>query len=95
MPMLNVVLGGGFSEPAPKVQEIPLVPHASAVVRLTGKLNPLSDCTVTVPEELPPAPKGNVSGVAADDMLKSGVPVQLLSLNEPIVVYHTPLEVTG
>ena len=93
MPMPSVVLieppDGGISEPAPKVQVIPLVPHAPAFARFTAEMNPFSDCTVTLPEELPPAPKGNVSGEAADDMLKSGVAVQLLNLKEPIDVYQT------
>jgi hypothetical protein len=95
--VLFELLAGGVSELVPKVQVIPLAPpHAPAGVKVTAELNPLIDCTVTLPEVvLPPTPCVNVSGVAADDMLKSGVPVQLLNLNEPIAVYHTPLEVTG
>ncbi len=92
--MFSVVLAelfdGGVSEGLPRVQVIPLVPpHAPAVVRLTEELNPLSDDTVTVPEEGPPVPAVNVSGEAAAEMLKSGVPVQLLNLKEPMAVLQT------
>jgi hypothetical protein len=95
--VLIELLAGGVSELVPKLQVIPIAAtQASAGAKLTGELNPLIDCTVTLPEVvLPPLPAVNVSGVAADDMLKSGVPVQLLSLKEPIAVDHTPPEVTG
>jgi hypothetical protein len=89
--VLAELLAGGVSELVPKVQVIPPAPpHAFAGVKLTAELNPFSDCTVTLPVlVLPPTPCVNVSGVAADDMLKSGVPVQLLNLNEPIAVFQT------
>lgn len=100
MPIVSVVLveppDDGVTEPAPKPQVIPLVLHIPATARFTAELNVLSDCTVTLPEVvLPPTPCVNVSGVAADDMLKSGVPVQLLNLNEPMAVFQAKPEVTG
>jgi len=89
-PIVSAVLSeppsGGVSEEEPRVQVIPFDPHAPAVAKLTAELNPLSDVTVTLPEELPPTPAVNVSGEAAAVMLKSAVPVQLLSLKEPINV---------
>lgn len=89
-------LTGGVTEVGLVEQVIPLAPlQAPPVVKATGTESPFNEVTVTVPLEVPPVPAVKVNGEAVSVILKSGVWVQLLNLNEPIAVAQPTLLETG
>jgi len=89
IPTVRLVVGfAGLTEDDPRVQVIPLIPHAPAVISPTDAFSPFSQVPVTVPTEVLVVPAVKVCGEEIAEILKSGIGggPQPLKLNDPIAV---------